>query len=183
MILYHFMKTATHLSIHTYNRPKPWYLTFLWCDGKYQHWLEWADVMVLWTNVILLQLRSTHPHLFAIALHYGVTLHVYIDSNHFFLKIHSHKNTRSSKLQFSKVPIFVSCPYQPPLFFPLRTRCTPNVSGFSSQPCSCSLIPKLVSSFCTLWSNLDTTLVKVRHLCRSGMLDCHLVTILTGNIL
>ncbi len=41
--------------------------------AKYGHWLQWADVMVLHTDVTLLQLQSTNPHLFATVLYYGVT--------------------------------------------------------------------------------------------------------------
>ncbi len=45
--------------------------------AKYRHWLELADVTMLYTDVMLLQLQSTHPCMFATALHNGVMLHVY----------------------------------------------------------------------------------------------------------
>ncbi len=59
--------------------------------AKYRHWLEQADVTVLHTDVTLLQLQSTHPHLFTTALHFGVMLHVCTHLNELnlcFLRFH-----------------------------------------------------------------------------------------------
>ncbi len=53
--------------------------------AKYRHWLEWADVTMSPTDVTLLQLQSTHPHLFATVLPYSVMLHVCIHFDIFFI--------------------------------------------------------------------------------------------------
>ncbi len=72
---YYSIKIATHVSVHICNCcTQPWCVTFLWYNDKIPILAEMSDVTVLHTDVTLLQLWSTHPHLFAMVLCYSATL-------------------------------------------------------------------------------------------------------------